>query len=366
MSVSEAGSLVHRCGDPVEAGLKRGSGRRLKCPTVDMHCHLFVPEAQAIVAGSAGQKADAAASLSTFGAPSLAVNAQQFEILGPKLTRLDARLADMDAMGVDLQVLSVSPTQYFYTVDDVDMARAIATAVNDRMAETCAARPDRLVGLASVSLQFPELAAAQLDHAMRALGLCGVEISSHVDGVNISDRRFDPFWKKADELGAIVFLHPWGATVGDRLSRHYLGNTVGQPMETAIALSNLIFEGTLDRHPGVKIVAAHGGGYLPSYITRSDHAHAHRPDACGCAHLPSSYLKRIWVDSLVYDSAQLRRLIEVMGASQIVLGTDYPFDMGHYDPAGLLGGLDTEDMEAIAGGNALSLLGMVGANAQPA
>jgi aminocarboxymuconate-semialdehyde decarboxylase len=350
--------LLHRCSDPVQAAIQRGSGKRLDCRTIDMHCHMFVPEVQAIVAGSAGQQTDAAALARTFGAESLAINARQIEVIGPKLTTLEARLADMAAMGVDMQVISVSPTQYFYSVDDPDMAASVSSAVNGRIAETCAAHPDRLAGLGTVSLQHPERAAVQLRVAMREQGLRGVEISSHVNGINISDRQFDPFWNAADELGAIVFLHPWGTTVGDRLNRHYLGNTVGQPMETTIALSNLIFDGTLDRHPGVKIVAAHGGGYLPLYINRSDHAFAVRREACACAHPPSTYLHRIWFDSLVYEPDHLRRLIDVVGASQVVLGTDYPFDMGHYDPAGMFAGLAPATLAAIAGGNAAALLGI--------
>lgn len=356
MSRSGSETLLHRCGD--SAPVVRRQAQRLRCRTIDMHCHILVPEIQEIVAGSSGQKADAAASLRTFGAASLAVNAGQFETIGPKLTRLGDRLADMDVMGVDVQVISISPTQYFYAIDDADMAEAVCAAANDGIAETCAAHADRLIGLGTVSLQYPDRAAAQLEMLIREHGMRGVEISSHVDGVNISDRRFDPFWAKADALGAVVFLHPWGTTVGDRLGRHYLGNIVGQPMETAIALSNLIFEGTLDRHPGIKIVAAHGGGYLPLYINRSDHAFAERADACGCVHRPSSYLKRIWFDSLVYEPGHLQRLIEVVGASQVVLGTDYPFDMGHYDPAALLGHLDDEAQAAIAGGNAAHLLGL--------
>ena len=356
--MSRSDVTVHRCVDHVRAAIVQGSGRRLSCRTVDLHCHIFVPEVQAIVAGSDGHQAEAAASLRTFGATSLDVNVEQMGFIAPKLTTLAARIEDMDAMGVDMQVISISPTQYYYAVDDRDMADAVVSAANIRIAETCEMQPERLLGLGTVSLQYPERAAAQLEHAMRDQGLRGVEISTHVVGANISNRRFDAFWAKADDLGAVVFIHPWGTSADDRLNRHYLGNTVGQPMETAIALSNLIFEGTLDRHPGVKIVAAHGGGYLPLYISRSDHAHAARPEACGCAYPPSSYLRRIWFDSLVYDPDHLHRLIDVVGASQIVLGTDYPFDMGHYDPAGLLASLDAETQSAIGGGNAAALLGL--------
>lgn len=345
----------YRCGgDPIR---DRKRGPRLRHRTIDLHCHMVVPGVEALVADTPGKRADQAASVATFGAASIEMNARQFQVVGPKLARLDERLADMDAMGVDIQVVSVSPTQYCYWADE-ELSLALVRTANDALAEACAANPKRLLGLATVSLQHPAAAAEQLEHAMKQLGLRGVEISSHVNCESLAERRFDPFWKKADELGAVVFIHPWGTNVGDRLSRHYLGNTVGQPMETTIALSQLIFGGTLDRHAGLKIVAAHGGGYLPLYISRSDHAHTHRPDAAGCNCRPSEYLRRIWFDSLVYDPRHLDRLIEVVGASQLVLGTDYPFDMGDYDPAALLGHLADDVQAAIAGGNAAALLGI--------
>lgn len=359
MTSTPPGAMLHTCGETTRSGPRLGkSGPRLPCRTIDVHCHIMVPEVQDIVAGSAGLALEMANIRASIGEASLAVNMAQVTELAPKLISLEERLVEMDAMGVDVQLISISPTQYFYTVDDRDMAAKLADVVNDRIAETCAAEPDRILGLGTVSFQYPDLAASQLEHLVRNLGLRGVEISSHVGGVNISDRRFDPFWAKADELGIIVFLHPWGTNVGERLSRHYLGNTVGQPMETAIALSNLIFEGTLDRHPGVKLIAAHGGGYLPLYINRSDHAYAARQDAHGCACPPSSYLKKIWFDSLVYEPEHLRRLVDVVGASRIVLGTDYPYDMGHYDPHALLGGFAPEVRDAIAGGNVARLLGL--------
>lgn len=358
MSGDHGDVFLHRCSDPVTDGINRGSGRRLACRTIDVHCHLFVPEVQAIVAGTVGARASYAELESTFGQRSLAINAAQLQVIGPKLTTLEARLADMDRMGVDVQVVSVSPTQFFYSIEDRDVAANAAAVTNDRIAETCSKAPDRIAGLGTVSLQFPDLAAEQLEHAMCVLGFKGVEISTHANGVNLSDRRFDPFWEKANTLGAAVFIHPWGSTIGNRLDRHYLGNTVGQPMETAVALSNLIFDGTLDRHPGVKIIAAHGGGYLPTYISRSDHAFAVRPEACSCRHKPSAYLKRIWFDSLVYDPDHLERLIAAVGSSQVVLGTDYPFDMGHYDPAGILERFDPDTRIAVAGGNAAAVLGL--------
>ena len=158
----------------------------------------------------------------------------------------------------------------------------------------------------------------------------------------------------------MVFIHPWGCSLGPRLGAHFLGNTFGQPAETALALSHLIFGGTLDRHPGLKLLAAHGGGFLPTYIGRSDHAWAERPDARGCAHPPSAYLRRIWYDALVYTPQALRHLVEVVGADKVMLGTDYPFDMGVTDPVerAAAAGLPAADLTAILSGNAAALFGI--------
>jgi aminocarboxymuconate-semialdehyde decarboxylase len=197
-----------------------------------------------------------------------------------------------------------------------------------------------------------------LDHALRQ-GLSGVEISSHAPGRELSDPAYEPFWTRAEESGAVVFLHPFGCTLDERLDQWYLSNTVGQPTENAVALSHLIFSGVLDRHPGLKLIAAHGGGYLPTHIGRSDHAWSTRPDTgAACAHPPSSYLKRLYFDSLVHDPHVLRELIRVAGADRVLLGSDFPFDMGTEDPVGALRAarLPEADFHAVRGGNAAALL----------
>jgi aminocarboxymuconate-semialdehyde decarboxylase len=179
-----------------------------------------------------------------------------------------------------------------------------------------------------------------------------------VDGRELADPAHDPVWRRVEELGAVVLVHPWGCSLGERLATHYLGNTVGQPLETTVALSHLIFSGVLDRFPRLKLVAAHGGGYLPTYIGRSDHAWHMREDARGCARPPSAYLRRMWFDALVYTPGGLRHLVEEVGADRDVLGTDHPFDMGVEDPVARLdaAGLSPADHVAVAGGNALDLL----------
>jgi aminocarboxymuconate-semialdehyde decarboxylase len=194
------------------------------------------------------------------------------------------------------------------------------------------------------------------------LDLKGVEISTSVNGEELDAELLKPFWRKAEELGAVVFIHPWGTSLGARVNTYYLNNIIGQPLETTIALSHLIFGGVLDRHPRLKIVAAHGGGYLPSYSGRTNHGHAVRPEARASApKIPLEYLKKLWFDTLVYEPEALRHLINVVGASQLIVGTDYPFDMGHYEPHELIEntpGITETEATAILGGNAASLLGI--------
>jgi predicted TIM-barrel fold metal-dependent hydrolase len=247
------------------------------------------------------------------------------------------------------------------------LAARLTTVINEAVAAHCAAGAGRLYGLGTLPLQYPALAVRELERAMSELGLKGVSVSTSVDGRELADRSFDPVWEVAAALGAVVFIHPGECSLGARLGAQFLGNTFGQPAETALALSHLIFGGTLDRHPGLKLLAAHGGGFLPTYAGRSDHAWAHRPDARGCAKPPSSYLRRIWYDALVYTPHALRHLIEVAGADKVVLGTDYPFDMGVTDPVerATAAGLPAADLTAVLSGNAAALFGLSVAVGRP-
>jgi len=325
-------------------------------PVVDVHGHLAVPAADALCAGQSGLAAELAAEQRAHGPQSLAANRAQLQSLGPRLTDVGSRLADLDAMGVDIQVVGPMPMHHYWA--DADLAARLARTVNQTVAEHCAEAPERLYGLGTVPLQHPDLAVALLDEAVTEYGLYGISASTTVNGRELADPAHDEVWRKAEEAGAVVFVHPWGCSLGERLATQYLGNTVGQPVETTVALSHLIFTGVLDRFPRLKLVAAHGGGYLPTYIGRSDHAWHVRPDARGCAEPPSAYLRRMWFDALVYTPRALRHLVEEVGADRVVLGTDHPFDMGVDDPVARLdaAGLPEAERAAIAGGNALDLL----------
>ena len=357
---------LHRCTPhtpraehPGSAGYRvRERGRSL---TVDLHCHSFVKEVEPLVKDRPEKQAEPDLQRRFMGDPSAQYNSQtMLPNAFPKLTSIEARLKDMDAMGVDIQVVSPTSVQHYYWAD-LDLAREIVRVTNEKMAEECARHPDRLLALGNVALQHPELSLEQLEHCMRNLGMRGVEISTAVNGLELDNPRFASFWARAEELGCVVFIHPFGTSLGERVNRFYLQNIVGQPIETTIALSHLIFGGVLDRHPGLKILAAHGGGYLPSYIGRSDHAYAARPDAHTMQRAPSEYLRQIYFDSLVYQASDLGHLIGQVGASQVVVGTDYPFDMGSYDVHELVSGvpgLSEAQRADILGGNAARLIGL--------
>ena len=313
--------------------------RRVK--VVDVHCHCIVTEVAEVVKDT-----------------NLAANARNQtgpNILGP------ARLQLMDQQGLDIQALSING--YWWYAADRDLARRIVQVQNEGLAKWVAAHPDRFVAMASVALQHPDLAAEQLEDGVKRLGLRGASIGGHVNGEDVSLPKYDPFWAKAAELGVLVFMHPGGADNilkdGALRGRGDLGNIMGNPLETTYFLSRLIFDGTLDRFPGLKICAAHAGGYLPSYLGRTDVACDVRTNAnCANRKHPREYFKdQIFIDDMIFSEEGLRHLVAEMGARQMVYGTDIPFTW----PAGLdvilrAPFLSDADKEAILGGNAMKLL----------
>jgi predicted TIM-barrel fold metal-dependent hydrolase len=327
-------------------------------PAVDVHAHLAIPAVEALIAGEPGHAEQQRIDAVTAGDASVAYNRAHFGRLVSRLTDLDTRLAAMDKAGVDMQAVAPVPQSHAWA--GRALAERIVAVTNEAVAEFCARRPGRLLPVGTVALQHPDLAAEQLRHAVTGLGMRGVQISTAAaPGMELDDPRLAGFWAAAEELGSAVLIHPWGCTLGSRLNAYYLFNTVGNPAETALALSRIIFSGLLERHPGLKIWSAHGGGYLPSYIVRADHAWSVREDARTTARPPSELLRRTFTDSLVYTPQQLRHLVAVMGPGQVTLGSDYPFDMGVEDPVGRLAaaGLDDAAVAAIRGGNAARLLG---------
>jgi aminocarboxymuconate-semialdehyde decarboxylase len=336
-----------------------GRERRPKSTTIDAHCHVTVPRVGEIVAPHRKQSTDPLVSQST--PETQALMAKQATDLRTRMSTTDERFAAMDEMGVDMQLISPAPPQIHYELP-VDVGITAARALNDGIAEYVAQHKDRLAALGGVPMQDGNEAANELERAVRQLGFKGVEVLTNVNGKELSDPEFDPFWKKAEELGALVMIHPTGFTQPQRLGRFYFNNVIGNPLDTAVALHYLIFDGVLERHPKLKILAVHGGGYLGAYSGRIDHAWGARSDAHGgLPKPPTEYLKRIYFDTVVFTPLQLEALVKTFGADHVVMGTDYPFDMLEHDPIGHINSVEMFDdatRAKLAGGNVKKLLGM--------
>jgi aminocarboxymuconate-semialdehyde decarboxylase len=352
LSGKGSGMTITTCGErqPIRVTAR---GRHL---VVDIHCHLGIPAADGIVQA---RHPGPPPGINDFTSPSTtAVNRAQFATMGRTLNTLDTRLADMDRLGIDVQAISPSPGQYFYYADP-DVGRDAARAVNDGMAEAVAQHPDRFVGMGTVPLQDVDMAIAEMRRCVSDLDLRGIEISSNVNGRDFHDEAFRPFFAAAEELGILLFVHPLGFTHANRMSEYYFNNLIGNPLESTLAIGHLIFGGVLDRYPGLRICVAHGGGYLPGYWGRMDHGWRARADCSEhCQHPPSSYLRKMWLDTLVFDQDQLDGLVRTHGADKLCLGTDYPFDMSEPDPVGFHSRLSDDQQSRILGGNAAALLGL--------
>jgi aminocarboxymuconate-semialdehyde decarboxylase len=316
-------------------------GRRVK--TVDAHAHCFVPEVWDLIKDTP-----------------LAARVKGY-LTGNMVLGNPQRLIDMDAQGIDYQALTINA--WGYAADRV-LAHDLVQLQNEKLSQWCVKHSDRFIGMAIVSLQYPDIAADQLEQAVQKLGMRGAAIGGSVEGLELSDRKFDPFWAKAEELGVLLFMHPQdapGTTLSPRLKgRGALNNTLGNPLETTVFLSHLIFEGTLDRFPKLKLCAAHAGGYLPSYSGRSD-ALCGRGNGSDCKALekkPSAYFKdQLYIDSMIFHEEGLRHLVAEVGVDHIVYGTDYPYDW----PIGIdfilnAPFLNSADKEAILSGNLMKLL----------
>jgi aminocarboxymuconate-semialdehyde decarboxylase len=327
--------------------------------TIDIHCHVLTAAAEEMF--RAGGQIDRRPREVFANPRTREVNRQQSERTRVQFTSVEKRLADMDVMGIDIQALTPAPNQTYYDVP-ADLGLATARAVNDHIADIVGRHPDRFVGLGTVPFQAPELAVAELERLHRSLGLRGIEISTNVAGEDLSADRFRKIFARAAELGLTIFMHPTGFTEARRFGDHYFTNVIGNPLDTTVAVHHLIFGGVLEECPDLKLVLAHGGGYLPAYSGRIDHAASARPDCCEkIRQMPTTYLKRLYFDSLVYTHPQLEYLVRQYGADHVLMGTDYPADMGEIDPIGFIegaAGLSPDERAAILGLNAARLLGI--------
>jgi aminocarboxymuconate-semialdehyde decarboxylase len=314
-------------------------GRRVR--VVDVHAHCTVPEVAPVVKGTKFESEGGSGGA---------------RALGP------ARIELIDRQGIDIQVLSING--FWWYDADRELADRIVRAQNEGLANWVTAHPDRFVALASVSLQYPDLAAEQLDYAVKKLGHRGAAIAGHVNREDLSLAKYDPFWAKAAELGVLVFMHPGGAENiirdGALEGRADLGNIIGNPLETTYFLSRLIFDGTFDKFPALRVCGSHAGGYLPSYFGRSEVACDVRNNAnCANKKRPKEYLRtQILADSMILSDEGLRHLVAEMGVSQVVYGTDNPLNWPvTVDLILNASFLTSADKEAILGGNLIKRFG---------
>lgn len=330
-------------------------------PIVDVHAHLEVPAAAALATTQPEYETERAAILARYRDPATADYMRQMtDVWEPQLTDAKLRFAMMDAAGVDLQIVSVNPGQYYYWADP-PVAAELVESINETLAAARNEHGDRLVALGTVALQHPELAAQQLQRAVTTHGMPGVQISTTAGGRDLSSPELAPLWEAAVENDCVLFLHPLGCReLTGRLDRWYLTNIVGQPTEITIALSHLIFAGVLDRYP-LRILVAHGGGYLTHYVGRAEHAYAHRPDSHAMQRSPLQYLQDMWFDTVVFRAEEVRHLIDTVGSDHVVMGSDYPFDMGERHPREIVAhvrDLNADERTAIEGRNAARLFGL--------
>jgi aminocarboxymuconate-semialdehyde decarboxylase len=336
--------------------VKNSKGKHL---IVDIHCHYLNPEVNAKTAHLNAPSYDPTVIYAND--ITNQTNILQMKTRAPKLMGIEERLQDMDKMGVDIQAVAPAPYHYFYFTDP-ELGASLARDVNHGIANVVASHPDRFVGLGSVPLQNPKMAVKELEYCVKKLGLKGVEICTNVNGKNLTDPSLglEKFFAKANELGIVVFMHPLGFTQGERLSNHYFNNVIGNPLETTIAVSHLIFDGVIARYPKIKFLAAHGGGFLAHYWARMDHAWGARKDCrTVIKKKPSSYLEKIYFDTITHDPEMLGNLVNRFGANHVMLGTDYPYDMADDHPLKTIRavkGLSTSDRQLIEGGNAVKLM----------
>ena len=330
---------------------------------IDVHAHVIVPEVYAVAAGH-----NIFSELPTDPGVTDEMRGKIKDRAGTVLARmsdLTDRIATMDAMGVEVQVLSASLVHQGLEWADAQTSLRLARTTNDWIAKAVTAYPARLMGLGTLPLHVPSLAVGELERCMRDLGLTGVAISTTAGGRELGDPELRPFWAKAEELGAVVYIHP-GGNRDPRLKRFHLWNSVGQAFEEAMAISSLMYDGVLESFPRLRICISHGGGYMPYYMGRIDRNYAEKANTrVNMRKPPIDYLRMLYFDSCVYERAVLQHLVDKVGAERVLLGSDYP--VGETRPIEFVTETDTLSIaqkDQIVGTNAAVLLGLV--NPQPA
>jgi aminocarboxymuconate-semialdehyde decarboxylase len=323
--------------------------------TVDIHCHLATPSTREQAREHFRPEYEPYDYF--MGADSKEHNKVMIPSIAEPLIDPEARIERMDRMGIDLQGLATFVSEYFYWAPG-PLGAELARIQNDNLAQAVADNPRRFVGMgATVPLQDIDLAIAEAERA-KDNGFKGLQIGGTVEGHNLDEPRFRPFWQSVTELELAVIIHPNGYPESQRFGDYFLTNCIGNPLETMVAASRMIFSGLFEELPDLTVVLLHGGGYLPFYAARSDHTWEVRPEARARIpeNPPSYYMRRLYFDTMVFQPLYLRHLIDVVGVDRVMVGTDFPFDMGETDPLSLVDkveGLSEEDRNAIKGGNAV-------------
>ena len=324
-------------------------------PVIDMHTHALSRRVNPLIADVFDPKSNPY--IRDMSPESAATDVEQGKLLPERMLNLDERRGAMKRMGIDVQVIAPAPAQQHYWADE-DRQVALSRAQNEDLAALVGEDPARFVAMGTLPMRFPNRAVEEAVHAVEALGLRAFQIDSHVEALELSDPAFDPLYKRLSELRAPLFVHPLGFSHGQRLGPFFMVNTVAQPLEETIAISHFILGGVLDRHPDLHVIIAHGGGFYPFYAGRFDHAWKARPEVRKlCPQAPSTYLKRFWYDTCVFDPVLIARLVETVGAARVMLGSDYPFDMGDDDPVGTFdkAGIKAADRKGVLHDNAARL-----------
>jgi len=334
--------------------------KRPKTPTVDCHIHLRVPEADDIVKPHLA-KAKAHAGNAYADAASLAQNKKHHEERAPNLVDMSLRLPDMDRMILDVGAISCYPQQFYYGVE-ASVGYESSQAINEGILAKMKEAPERHIGLGTVPLQDTDLAIKELKRCINELGFRGLQIGARVsDEEELSVPRLDPFWEAVQELDVPMLIHP-SSFASSRLAPHHFLNLIGNPLDTTVGVHHLIFDGVMERYPDLKFILSHGGAFAGAYFARMDHGYGARPDCRDKIHQkPSTYLRKFYFDTLVFSVEQLDFLIKTFGVDHVLIGTDYPFDMGEYDPVEHVyqaHDLSEADREKICGLNVLGLMGL--------
>jgi len=295
--------------------------------SIDIHAHILSEETMRLMAKEAPKIGPRLTPIDREFA-ALTVNGVSYKPFPRGGWDLERRLKDMDTAEVDVQVLSNTPQTFLYGADPA-LNTTFAAIQNDQIARTVKEVPGRLLGMATLPMQAPDAAAQELRRAMRTLGLGGAQIGSNVNGRNLDDPELEPVWAAANELAALIMVHPTQVAGADRLKSYYLANLIGNPLDTTIAVASLVFGGVVERHPAIKFCLVHGGGFAPYQAGRFSHGWRVRPEPkVTLKEPPDVSLRRLYFDTILHGKPALEFLVSTFGASHVVLGSDYPFDMG--------------------------------------